>query len=503
MGKMHAKYDCLSLSTLILVCICFGCGPSKTKSPANVAGPGSAQAMNSGTQPAKTQSSKTDDPTGPSELARSKSAPTNEPLGQQPTASTERQVLDLPSPESRSDPQKRREISQVTQEASVFVDALGELYPDDTDALEVRARYYLMLGRLLPAKQSWEKAIQLNPKYGYAYTGLGTVAMRDSDYDAAIRFLRNAVDLMPGEQNAAHELSNAYIKKGDIQSAIEVLQAQLTHKPNSQDTLQLLGQARLVNREYELAKDAFQRSLDLAPQNFMAQQGLSAALLRLGQREEAAKWIEIQRKARSNTNTPTEVAQAAERTDISTRLVQVARVFLKQSRIDLAQKALEYAIGCSDIHVESRTLLIQLLNQEKKFDAAMQLAMELIEIAPTNASYWLTAGTLSYRRRQLEEADRYFTKAIELSPERVEAYAAMTEAHIVLNGDNVKAMDMALKTTQLRGSASDFATYAQTLSINGRRDEAIEALRTAIEKDPEAENYKRILNSLQSANKQP
>ena len=411
--------------------------------------------------------------------------------------SKDKPVLELPAPEipgGNLDPS--RDMATVAQEASQYIELVVQLFPNDTDALEVQARFFLLLGKLDIAKGCWEKSLELNPLYGYAYTGLGMIAMRESNYEEAVGHLEKAIALLPGEQNAAHELSNAYLRNGKIDQSIRVLQDQLQHKQDAFDTWQLLGQARIANRDYAAAKEAFTRSLALNPSNYLAQQGLSAALLRLGEREEAMKWMKLQESARSNKSSSMEVVQAAERSDISDKLTQAARVLLKNNRKDLARKTLEYARGCSVSNEESRSMLVSLLAQEKSYENALRLVDELTAISPKNANYWLTAGSIATRNRQLDLAEEMLNRVIELVPQRVEGYAAMAEAHILLNGNKQKAMEMAGKVVEIRGTSSDYATYAQTLAMNNRLEESISALERAVEKDPEADNYKKILEQL-------
>jgi tetratricopeptide (TPR) repeat protein len=407
-------------------------------------------------------------------------------------------VLELPAPEiprgGNLDPS--RDMATVAREASQYIELVVQLFPNDTDALEVQARFFLLLGKLDVAKGCWEKSLELNPLYGYAYTGLGMIAMRESSYGEAIGRLERAIALLPGEQNAARELSNAYLRNGQIDQAIRVLQDQLQHKEDAFDTWQLLGQARMANREYSAAKEAFARSLELNPSNYLAQQGLSAALLRLGERAEAMKWMKLQESSRSSKSSSMEVVQAAERSDISDKLTQAARVLLKHNRKDLALKTLEYARGCSVSNEESRSLLVSLLAQEKSYENALQLVAELTALSPKNANYWLTAGSIATRNRQLSVAEEMLNRVIELLPQRVEGYLAMAEAHILLDGDKQKAMEMAGKVVEIRGTSSDYATYAQTLAMNNRLEESISALERAVEKDPEADNYKKILEQL-------
>ncbi|MBU6173231.1 MAG: tetratricopeptide repeat protein, partial [Planctomycetes bacterium] len=136
-------------------------------------------------------------------------------------------LLVLPEPEvPNGNSVPPLDMATVAREASRYIELVVQLFPTDTDALEVQARLFLLLGKLESAKDCWEKSLGINPQYGYAYTGLGMIAMRESKYDEAVGHLKKGVALLPGEQNAAHELSNAYLRNGQIDQAIRVLQDQ-------------------------------------------------------------------------------------------------------------------------------------------------------------------------------------------------------------------------------------------------------------------------------------
>ncbi len=391
---------------------------------------------------------------------------------------------------------KAKDISALKELSTSLVDAMASQFPNDPDAMEAKARFYRMIGKLDIAKACWEHAVEQSPDYGYAYQGLGSIAVRNSDYEGGVEHLARAVKLMPGDTTAVHELSDALMKKGDTLEAIKVLEAQVAFKPSSNDTLQLLGQARLANRDYASASEAFQKSLDLAPENHLSQQGMGAALVRLGKREEAKKWLAMQKSARSTNNVESSVAQAAERADIAARLNYVAQVYLKHERVESAMEILRYVAENEPNDEDSRRLMVKLLQQLQKPKEAIEIAKQLVQISPNNLGYRMTVGTISQRQRDWAAAQESFEYVVQTMPSRAEGYAALVELIIVSGKNKERAVDLAKTVTELRGTASDFATYGQTLAMNGNPAEAISAMRIASLKDPESQNFKNILDQL-------
>lgn len=353
----------------------------------------------------------------------------------------------------------------VKNQVTIRIESLLKQFPDDADALEAKARFYLMLGDLDIARACWERAIVVAPEYGYAHQGLGTIALRNSDYQLAVSHLTRAVEYMPENTLAAHELSDAHLKNGDLDRAIEVLESALNAGTPRSDTWQLLGQARIANRQYEAAGQAFEESLKLEPMNQLAKQGIGSVLVRMGKRDEARKWLEEQERARETKNLSSDQTLESERSQFATRLELIARVWLKHRRLN----------------------------------EALEVFHELTKLAPQNPSYWMTQGSLCLQLQQWKTADESFQKFIHLVPASPEGYAGLAQTLIISGLDRDRAVDTARRVTELRGSAADFATYSQSLAISGRIKESIQAMQVAISKDPQSQNYKALLQQLQQA----
>ena len=422
-----------------------------------------------------------------------------EPTASTPTADEPTPQLDsvrIDTPIETASNARTPDIGRLKVIAASIVDHMASQFPDDPDALEAKARFYRMIGKLNVAKACWEHALIQSPEYGYAYQGLGDIASRTSDYAGAVNFLLKAVKFMPGDASAAHKLSDAYMKKGDTQDAIRVLELQIALKPDSSDTLQLLGNARLANREYALASEAFKKSLSLSPDNYMSQQGLGAALVRLGKREEAKEWLSLQKLARSVSNVTSNEAQNSERADIAARLNYVARVYLKHGRLESAMEVLQFAAVNEPRDEDSRRLMVKLLQEKKKLNDAIAVAKELTQIAPSNLGYRLTVGTLSQRQKDWATAQESFEHVVQTMPSRPEGYAALAELFIVSGRNLDRALDLAKRVTELRGSGSDFANYSQTLVLNGKLLEAIAAMKVAVSKEPDNPDFSNLLDQL-------
>jgi Flp pilus assembly protein TadD len=81
------------------------------------------------------------------------------------------------------------------------------------------------------AIELYERALELDPQYNKARTGLGAVYVRLNLLDEAVRHLREAVRLDPDEANAYMHLAIALAKKKQFEDARHQLREALRLQP--------------------------------------------------------------------------------------------------------------------------------------------------------------------------------------------------------------------------------------------------------------------------------
>ena len=389
------------------------------------------------------------------------------------------------------------DFDQATRVASDLVERMANQFPDDPDAKEVKARYYFLIGNLEVAEACWQDALAKSSEYGYAFDGLGKIAFKRSDYAQAAEYFSKAAKLMPNNSLPVHGLSDALLKQGEIEQAILVLERENTEHKKSRSTLLLLGQAYMANRDYQNAKVAFEEALAIDANNAPAIKGLGIAHQRLGNKPEAAMWLARVQSDRSKENLS--VSEEAQRIDIAVKLVDTARVYIKYGKLEDAVFVLRQAALFDPKSEDSRKTLVDVFLKLERPAAAIEFARQLLDLSPKNGNYILSLGSLYSTQKNWPEAESTYQRLVALAPESPVGYEALAHLFITSQTDMDKAIAMAKRVTELRGAASDFATYSQSLAINGRIPEAIQAMQQAIEKDPESRNFVSLLNLLKSS----
>jgi tetratricopeptide (TPR) repeat protein len=332
---------------------------------------------------------------------------------------------DLPRP---------RTVGELVEEVKRTVDRLVRSFPDDPDALEVKARVYYYLGDDPAAVACWKRCLELEPDYAYAYHGLGQVAAKKADYAEAAAQERKAWELAPGLPDIAVPLADALLKLDKPDEAVEVLEKHLAIQPRSVLAYLTLGHAHLQAKRYQKAHDAYRAALKIRGDLPPAQFGLATSLARLGRRNEsrkametykklAARMIEVRPGLRSRFDDLEAMC-----VDFAVDLTAAARVCL--ARGDVAEALCRRAATLDPKNTECRIQLASLYQKTRRGEEALRMCRQLTEIDPESPAYHLNLGIMCGNLGRFGEAERALREAIRLAPQSAEAHAALARLYV-------------------------------------------------------------------------
>ncbi len=113
------------------------------------------------------------------------------------------------------------------------------------------AQAYFTTDRLDDAEREFAASSEREPRSAAALYGLGGIALRRQENEAAIEFYRRALDIEPGATQIHYNLAQAYRKTGDREAAKRHLEIRGTVKPSVHDPVLALMQAQKVtSQEY-------------------------------------------------------------------------------------------------------------------------------------------------------------------------------------------------------------------------------------------------------------
>jgi len=290
-------------------------------------------------------------------------------------------------------------------EAYQVLKRLNERFPNSPDATEMMARLQSISGNTAEAVRLWKEILRSNPDYAYAHVGLGSVAAKKGEHEEAAEAFRRALAIHPQLTATYLDLADSLVKLGRVEEAAAVLRKYLEMEPRSAAGMILLGQAYLQSKEYEKAKTQFEAAILVTPDSPPAQYGLGTAYARLGQSEKSkqamARCLELRSKLRSVTEDQRSLNDdlGLARENVEKLYSGAGRVYAAAGDLRQAEELWLKAAAVNPKGVDCRRQLVVLYRRSERFQDALEICRQLIEIDPGNADYQRVREVIQGRSR--------------------------------------------------------------------------------------------------------
>ncbi|MFL6256812.1 MAG: tetratricopeptide repeat protein [Pyrinomonadaceae bacterium] len=275
----------------------------------------------------------------------------------------------------------------------------------------------------------------------------------------------------------------AAIERGDEAAAKSLSERALAADPDNVTALTYLGALADHAGDLREAERRFAAAAIAAPTSAQARNNHGAILLRLGRVEQAAAQFEVSLRLDRNQPSP---------------LVNLARIRFDSGTPDGLRRALTlferaYALA-PDIDI-ARALVVTSLRLGDAQSAAKFYREYSARLDPADARVGSAAARAELGGALLdaglvEDAARELSAASQADPSNVEALVRLARAH--LKRKDVAAAGRLLEGAVARGvdAAPVYAALADVYEAGGYVENAIPAMRLAIERDPRNENYR-------------
>jgi tetratricopeptide (TPR) repeat protein len=278
----------------------------------------------------------------------------------------------------------------------------------------------------------------------------------------------------------------AALERGDADSARGLFQQALQANPNNVDAHTYLGVLADQTGDFTAAERHFAQAARFAPRSPSARNNYGAILLRRGRTPEAA--AEFEASLQLDAQQPS-------------ALVNLAQIRFADGSPDALRAARElftraYAIA-PDVQI-SRALTVIALRLGDRAGAAnyfRDYSARLTTEGARNAEVMATAaraelGVALVEAGLNDEALPELTAAVQADPTNVSAIVSLARAHLARQ--EIPAAGRTLESAVARGldSALIYAALADVYHAAGRPENAIPAMRLAIEREPQSESYR-------------
>ena len=126
-------------------------------------------------------------------------------------------------------------------------------------------RLYESTGRLAPAEDAFDRALQSDPANMQALRGLGNVYLRQNRVEDAEQVLRRNISLHPGSETAHSALGAFLFRTGHYGDAAEQYEYVIALNPENMNAYSNLGTAQMLGGRFTQAISTLRRALEIEP----------------------------------------------------------------------------------------------------------------------------------------------------------------------------------------------------------------------------------------------
>jgi tetratricopeptide (TPR) repeat protein len=370
-----------------------------------------------------------------------------------------------------------------TARAAVLFERTLQLRPDDVPALIWLGETSLDQGRLDQATSAFSKALSLQPRLVAARVGLGRAALARRDYAGAVEQFEAALTLDRRASIVHYPLALAYRGLGKVDEAeahlrqrgeVDVgppdpLMRDLTESLHSATMFEARGDRALAAGDFKAALAAFQKGVELAPDNLSIRHKMATALSLTGDvRGAVSQFQEVLRRS----------------PDFAGAHYSLAVLLLANGQLDPAIERLAAAVRYDPTYLEARVQLANALRRRGRVDESVREYAETIKLDPRMGEARFGYALALVRLKRYEAARDSLLEDLDLYPDRTEFSHALARLLAAAPVDRVRDGRRALALAQqlLKGQPSiDLReTMAMAFAESGQYEQAAAWQREAI-----------------------
>lgn len=410
-------------------------------------------------------------------------------------------LADVPFP-----PGAAAEYRAMLETGQQLVRGLLLSFPESAEAVSAAARLHDLAHHREGEIACWNRCLELDADYVAAYSRLGALALDSGRYEDAAQLMREGIKRHADVAEFHTVLAEALMNLGRLDEARQVLGDHLASHPDSVAGRFLLGHVCLRLEENEEAKRQFEAVVRMAPAHTNAYHGLATACTRLGRQKEAD---EHRQRFAALKQAEAQAQRAGLEQFVDERLApqvvaQIAttagRLYLAAGNAAWAETCLRWAAHLDATSVESRILLAELFDRQRRYRDALHLVCQLRALEPQNVTHHRNVGLLCARLGRFEMAEAAFENLCMLAPSSGLGFSALAELYLGVDRKLAEAKVLAEKAVRIEPAARHYAVLAAVCQKLGETAAAQAAIQEAIKLEPGNPRYRRVLEASGTSN---
>lgn len=267
---------------------------------------------------------------------------------------------------------------------------------------------YYKSGNLQQAASLCEELLTKNPDHITILHLLGVVYQQLQNYDAAIKYLKNAIELDHNSFEGFYNLGGAYTKKGELNKAVNCYQKVIELNPQFIDAYINLGNIFQSQRLFDEAISCYQKALQLNPNDARMYINLGIAFQNKWEIDKCIIYLE--KSLQLNPN-------------FAETYYHLGNIFKDKGQLKKAISYYQKAIDYNPNDVDSYNNLGIAFRDIGEIENSIACYKKVLELNPASAGTYNNLGISFYDRGQLDEAELYSRRALQIKPDFLTAYS--------------------------------------------------------------------------------
>src|SRR5881275_2017684 len=326
-------------------------------------------------------------------------------------------------------------------------------------------------GRNTPqAMNELEQAVKIAPKYVEAIVLLAQLRLQSGDPQSIITPLESALQLRPDVTQIRTLLADAYQAVGRSEDAASLIREQLKKTPEDSQSYLVLGVILKRQKKDDESRKAFEKAIELNPQNVVAIDQLTDLDL------EAKAFSVVHKRANAHLQKEPQSAPA---------YYIHGRSYVMEKNFAAAETALKKAIELDPNLAAAYNLLVAIYIQTNKLPEALKELETVLAKNPQYSPALLTSGIIYERMGDFAKARDSYEKVLALNPNFAPALNNLAYIYSEKLNNLNRAGDLARKAHELAPAEPSVQdTLGWVLYRQGRYQEAAELLEQSASKLP-------------------
>ena len=270
--------------------------------------------------------------------------------------------------------------------------------PDNAYGYTLAGVVYAVTMQEQKAKAAFSKALELKPGEPNAASNLAAYAMRDKEFERARELYRQILDHDSAHLKTLLNLAELEIRQGNEQQALGYLEDAVAHQPDNLEASVQLGRLYMRNNSLDKALSTARSALVKNPDSPALLEIAAAAYLKMGDTnssvEKLLKLIELQ-------------------PEIANHRIALAFAYDNLGNIEQASHELQVALELDPTNARARFHQAQLFVQLGQLDSAKQLLGVLKSEVPEDPSILELEGKIALTENRYKDAVDLFTSALQ------------------------------------------------------------------------------------------